>query len=492
MRPWIALVVTVVLGLTTACSGDGADTTGPRVDFTDAVGEPIVVDPDISAAAAESSRAAFAAADVVLLATPESADAFAQASREARLPLLVTDRDDDVAAEVDRLGATTVVVATGSEPTQLTQGREVIEVDPSATLEEMDLPSIDIDEDPTKVTLVLDPSADPAPSTHVVKANVTAAGGQVIEIAGGDPRASAATVAAIESAGRSTLVAVGESFGSSADFASRVHTATSVPQLPGGGQTLFPGRRMVALYGSPGVPALGPLGEQGIEASIDRAKDLAKDYEEHSEVPVVPAFEIIATVASADPGPDGDYSNEIDPQTLRPWVEAAGEAGVYVVLDLQPGRTDFLTQAGRYEDLLTQPHVGLALDPEWRLQPHQRHMEQIGSVGIDEVNEVADWLARLTRENSLPQKTFLLHQFSLSMIRERERLDTSHDELATIVHADGHGTPDLKMGTWEALQKNLPVDVWMGWKNFYDEDTPTFSPERTYGVDPKPWFVSYQ
>ena len=40
---------------------------------------------------------------------------------------------------------------------------------------------------------------------------------------------------------------------------------------------------------------------------------------------------------------------------------------MYVVLDLQPGRTDFLTQAKRYEPLLALPHVGLALDPEWRL-----------------------------------------------------------------------------------------------------------------------------
>ena len=74
-------------------------------------------------------------------------------------------------------------------------------------------------------------------------------------------------------------------------------------------------------------------------------------------------------------------------------MDAAREAGVYVMLDLQPGRTDFLTQAKRYEELLAQPHVGLALDPEWRLGPQQLHLEQIGSVGIDEVNSVVD-LAR--------------------------------------------------------------------------------------------------
>ena len=33
----------------------------------------------------------------------------------------------------------------------------------------------------------------------------------------------------------------------------------------------------------------------------------------------------------------------------------------------------------------------------------------------------------------------------------------------------------------------------MAWKNFFDEDFPTFTPEQTYrDVNPRPWFVSYQ
>ena len=32
----------------------------------------------------------------------------------------------------------------------------------------------------------------------------------------------------------------------------------------------------------------------------------------------------------------------------------------------------------------------------------------------------------------------------------------------------------------------------MAWKNFYDEDTPMYTPQQTYALDPKPWFVSYQ
>ena len=102
-----------------------------------------------------------------------------------------------------------------------------------------------------------------------------------------------------------------------------------------------------------------------------------------------------------------------------------------MVLDLQPGRTDFLTQAKRYEEVLKLPYVGLALDPEWRLKPDQVHLRQIGSVSAAEVNTVSQWLAGLVRRESLPQKLFLVHQFDFSMITERETLETP-SELAVV------------------------------------------------------------
>jgi hypothetical protein len=207
----------------------------------------------------------------------------------------------------------------------------------------------------------------------------------------------------------------------------------------------------------------------------------------------VPAFEIIATVASSSAGPDGNYSAESEPDVLAPWVEAAGEAGLYVILDLQPGRTDFVTQAEQYRSLLEQPHVGLALDPEWRLGPGEVHLTQVGSVDVAEVNRVVTWLADLTREGRLPQKLLVLHQFRRDMIAGRERLDTSRDELAVMVHADGQGPQADKQKTWRALHEAAPPSLAWGWKNFYDEDLPMLTPEQTVSqVDPVPDLISYQ
>jgi hypothetical protein len=285
---------------------------------------------------------------------------------------------------------------------------------------------------------------------------------------------------------------LGAEFGPPDRLRNRIDTAATGVLLPGGGQVLFPGRRMVALYGHPGDTILGSLGEQPVDAAIARARSDAASYRSLVKEPVVPTFEIIATVASSAAGADGDYSSESSIAHLKPWVDAARKAGVYVVLDLQPGRTDFLTQAKLYTQLLKQPHVGLALDPEWRLKPGQRHMVQIGSVTAAEINRTAAWLAKLTRDNNLPQKVLMLHQFRLDMIINRSSVDTSHDELRVIIHADGFGTAGQKYDTWNAMHINPPANVVWGWKNFYDEDRPTFTPGQTVAVNPSPVFISYQ
>ncbi len=266
----------------------------------------------------------------------------------------------------------------------------------------------------------------------------------------------------------------------------------ATPGLPGGGSTIFGGKLYVALYGFPGSRALGVLGEQGTAASIKRAKARAATYRKHTSRTVVPAVEIIATVASKGAGADGNYSREAPISRLRPLVEAAGRAGVYVVLDLQPGRSSFLTQAKRYRSLLLLPHVGLALDPEWRLKPGQRHLRQIGSVSVAEVNATADWLAALTRDHGLPQKMLLLHQFKANMIVGRSKLDMSHKELAPVVQMDGQGGQPAKRATYRAIQRGAPKGLLFGWKNFYDEDHPMLSAKGTMKLRPRPVWVSYQ
>jgi hypothetical protein len=268
--------------------------------------------------------------------------------------------------------------------------------------------------------------------------------------------------------------------------------ASSGVELPGGGQLFFPGRRLVALYGHPGSGALGVLGAQDIAAGIARVRALATTYAPLSKVPVVPAFEIIATVAQASAGSDGNYSGESSVASLLPWVQQASAAGLYVVLDLQPGSADLLVQAQRYVSLLQLPDVGLAIDPEWALKPGEQPLEQIGSVDTAQINAVGSWLDRLTASKHLPQKLFVLHQFRLSMIGHEAALKTNYDNLALLIHMDGQGKPANKVATWNAVVRTAPKGVPFGWKNFYVEDHPTLTPQQTMAQKPTPMMISYQ
>lgn len=323
-------------------------------------------------------------------------------------------------------------------------------------------------------------------------ATARAAGARVIDLPGYDPRADPAVIRLLAGSRPQRVIAVGAGFGSASLLAARLTVAETGVQLPGGGQVLFPARRIVALYGTPGTPALGVLGHQGLAASIARAKATAAQYARLVKVPVIPAFEIIATVAQASPGPHRTYSFESSVSSLRPWVTAASKSGMYVTLDLQPGRADLLAQAKRYQSLLKLPNVGLALDPEWKLQPGQLPLHQIGSVSITEVNSVVSWLASLTARYHLPQKLLELHEFRLSMIQDIWRLDTRLDDLAIVINMDGQGAPGTKLATWRAVVANAPKGVYFGWKDFYTKDTPMLGPVRTIGHQPEPVLISYQ
>ncbi|MWJ42566.1 hypothetical protein DOU18_12960, partial [Clavibacter michiganensis subsp. michiganensis] len=327
----------------------------------------------------------------------------------------------------------------------------------------------------------------------VATARAAGVGVTVLPEASPDPRASADAVSALHDAGATSTIAVGAAYADDASLEGRIRTAAAGDQLPGGGQLVLPGKRYVALYGAAGTGALGVLGEQGPADAVARAKAQAAEYQPYSDEPVIPMFELIATVAAGSAGPDGDYSSEVPVETLQPWIDAARDAGVYVVIDLQPGRTDFLTQAKRYESVLAQPGVGLALDPEWRLGPDQVPLKQIGSVSAAEVDATTDWLAGVVREKGLPQKMLVLHQFRLSMIQDRASLDMDHPELAMLVHADGQGGQPDKQATWRALHADAPAGLAWGWKNFIDEDTPMLTPEQTMrDVSPVPDLVTYQ
>ncbi|AWB83878.1 cell wall-binding repeat 2 family protein [Corynebacterium liangguodongii] len=442
---------------------------------------------DADGSGVEVSRRLFGSSEAVVVASPSRQDQLRAAAIASSLgaPMLV--RSDATAqavdAEIARLGAERVVEVPGDD-------EAVAKTEPVASPSpEGDVAAVAVLAPARPVELVLPPMLATAQTSLAAAATARSAGAEVEVLDAPDPRSSAQSMRTVS---EQDTIALGAQWGGAQRYSTLVDLADN-GELPGGGGLVFPGRRMVALYGHPFAPELGMMGEQDPQAAAQTAKDYAQRYQQLEEQPVIPAFEIIVTVASNSPGDDGDYSNEAPVEAVVPWIDAITAAGGYAVLDLQPGQGDFLAQAKLYEELLKRPNVGLALDAEWKLNPGEQPLSRVGSARAEEINVVADWLAELTRANNLPQKAFVLHQFQVGMFPDRENIRTDHPELSYVLHADGHGSAEQKFDTWNVLREGLSPSFFMAWKNFIDEDQPTFTPERTYTeVQPRPWFVSYQ
>ncbi|MCS5512951.1 hypothetical protein NY537_09385 [Curtobacterium flaccumfaciens pv. betae] len=484
-RLLVAIAVSGLLLGAAGCTSSGPDTSRPTLAKASADTVTVADAADAAARSVRVSKALFASAPGAVVARAGDTDGIrgaAKAAASAHVPVLLTAKNTStaVARELDRLGA------------DWYQAEGDVSVD--TDVEQRQAPDGGDAPEPTRASrqatvVVADASADAA-----AVATAKAAGARVVTMPGGvtDPAAAPDVVTALHERAKHPTVLVGAAFDALPDPEWTVRAAEGGFQLRNGGQRPFDGHRYVALYGAPGAPALGVLGEQGPKETVHRAEQVAKPYRAESDELVTPAMEVIATVAAGDAGADGDYSTELPVSTLEPYVDAAHEADMPVIIDLQPGRSDFLSQAKKYESLLKKPGVWLALDPEWRLTKDQVPLQQIGSVSASEVNEVSSWLAALVKKEGLPPKALVLHQFRLSMIQDRSALQT-HPELDMLVHVDGQGSQPDKQATWKALHQGAPEGLHWGWKNFYDEDTPMLTPAQTMqDVQPTPSLVTYQ
>jgi hypothetical protein len=271
--------------------------------------------------------------------------------------------------------------------------------------------------------------------------------------------------------------------------AERVPVRVERKQLPGGGTRIFGHDRfLVAYYGAAEPGAIGVVGTTPPALMRHQARRAARPF--RGVFPrVQPVHELIVTVADRRPGRDGDYSHHIAADQVRRYVRAAHRHRALLLLDVQPGRAGFLTAARRWAWALRDPWVGLALDPEWRVGPQQRPAGVIGSVGAAEVNRTSRWLARLVRRDHLPEKLFVLHQFTPSMIRDIGRV-RSRPGLAMVQHADGVGTRSDKLVSLHAIAR--PGQFTMGIKVFYFVDTHRFRPADVRRIRPRIRFVSLQ
>lgn len=263
------------------------------------------------------------------------------------------------------------------------------------------------------------------------------------------------------------------------------------PTLPTGERTLFPHHRLVGFCGSPGAASLGAM-TGDLTAAGRRLSQQANAY--RGKRTVLPVVELIATVVSSSPGADGMYRTRENDGVIGDYLDQARALRGLLLLNIQPGRADFLPEVRAYEKWLREADVGVALDPEWAVEPGVEPGQSFGTTTGAELDGVAAYLSGLVKHSGLPEKAMVYHQVASSVVQSEHGL-RRHPGVAAVKSVDGIGDAGLKLSTWRKLMITKPAHVQAGFKLFYSEDTesgPLMTPAQVLGLKPEPGYVMYE
>lgn len=253
----------------------------------------------------------------------------------------------------------------------------------------------------------------------------------------------------------------------------------------------MPDNLLVGWCGTPGASAFGKM-TGDLDAAVDGLREQVDKFD--ATRPKRNVVELIATVAHDTPGTDGLYRSRTDDETIRQYLTHARAIDGLLLLNIQPGHADFLTEVQAYEQWLAEPDVGVALDPEWALQPPDVPGTAFGTTTGGELDSISAYLAGLVTEHRLPQKVMVYHQVASDVVTEEDEL-RHRDAVAAIKSVDGIGAPGLKKATWTQLMADKPEHVQPGFKLFYEEDTrhgPLMQPAEVLALEPTPTYVLYE
>ena len=256
---------------------------------------------------------------------------------------------------------------------------------------------------------------------------------------------------------------------------------------------LPPATRVVAYTGAPQAKELGILGTMPFEQASDRLDRQAVPYDRKSR-PVLRAFDLIATIANAHPGTDGKYRTRQSRGVIAKYLRAARRHDAALILDVQPGTSNFVDETKAHGRWLREPDVHLALDPEWRMRPGVRPGSEIGHVSHGEITATLKYVANVVRKYKLPPKLVLVHRFTDGMITNLPAVKVPK-EVVGVISIDGVGTRALKEDTYDRIAPNLPKPWLPGFKLFYEEDAKAgglMSGKQVMALQPRPHVVLYE
>jgi hypothetical protein len=251
--------------------------------------------------------------------------------------------------------------------------------------------------------------------------------------------------------------------------------------------SIFPTNRVVSFYGAPQLPAT-IVGRKTPSAAGSKLLTQAAAYEGTKRRPVIPAFDLIAVIATSTRGADRKYRFRQDDLVIATYLEQARAIGARLMLDIQPGRANVAAEARALAPWLVQPDVDLSIDPEWNVGRRGVPGRTQGSIKARKLNRVSDQLQELIDANALPPKLLVVHQFRKRSVRKRRRI-AQRPDVGVTLNFDGIGKPPAKKAGYAQLSSPKLFD---GFSLFYRLDRKLMQPPAVLRLEPEPDFVLYQ
>ena len=144
----------------------------------------------------------------------------------------------------------------------------------------------------------------------------------------------------------------------------------------------------------------------------------------------------------------------------------------------------------RLVPFLQRPNVMLGIDPEFSMKGGEKPGTKIGTMSASDVNFAINLLSGLVKQYNLPPKVLIVHQFTMDMLPDKDKIWNS-SALDVVLVADGFGSPALKRNTYSMVLRQHPL-AFSGFKLFYIQDTDLLQPAQVLALTPSPSVIIYQ
>jgi len=149
----------------------------------------------------------------------------------------------------------------------------------------------------------------------------------------------------------------------------------------------------------------------------------------------------------------------------------------------------------KLEKYLKMPNVHLGIDPEFSMKGDKKPGKVVGTFDASDINFVAEYLAKLVRENNLTPKILIVHRYVQNMVTNYKQIKPL-PEVQIVMDMDGWGSKDKKLTTYQKFITKEPVQF-TGFKIFYKNDIKEkgavlMTPAEVLKLNPRPIYIQYQ